>query len=118
MKAHPITEYPARCQQAAAIMLMIQNNLDPCVAQYPEELITYGGNGSVFQVAPLFFRTLSTFIATVCQMMLFLTMLRTIKAVAKCSNCRTAYSELGAVSFDYEVLIRNDRGANLKHVFR
>lgn len=47
--ARPIGEYPARCQQAAAIMLMIQNNLDPAVAQHPEELITYGGNGAVFQ---------------------------------------------------------------------
>ncbi|PIE84690.1 MAG: urocanate hydratase [Bacteroidia bacterium] len=49
MYARPIGEYPARCQQAAAIMLMIQNNLDPAVAQHPEELITYGGNGAVFQ---------------------------------------------------------------------
>lgn len=47
MKAHPISEYPAKCTQAAAIMLMIMNNLDPQVAQYPEELVTYGGNGSV-----------------------------------------------------------------------
>lgn len=49
MYARPIEEYPARCKQAAAIMLMIQNNLDPAVAQHPEELITYGGNGAVFQ---------------------------------------------------------------------
>lgn len=49
MHARPISEYPARCQQAAAIMLMIQNNLDPAVAQHPHELITYGGNGAVFQ---------------------------------------------------------------------
>lgn len=47
--ARPIEEYPAKSQQAAAIMLMIQNNLDPAVAQHPEELITYGGNGAVFQ---------------------------------------------------------------------
>ncbi len=47
--ARPIDEYPARCREAAAIMLMIQNNLDPHVAQHPEELITYGGNGAVFQ---------------------------------------------------------------------
>ncbi len=47
--ARPIDEYPAQSQEAAAIMLMIQNNLDPAVAQHPEELITYGGNGSVFQ---------------------------------------------------------------------
>ncbi|MFT4667334.1 MAG: urocanate hydratase [Polaribacter sp.] len=47
--ARPIGEYPAQCQQAACIMLMIQNNLDPAVAQHPEELITYGGNGAVFQ---------------------------------------------------------------------
>lgn len=47
--ARPISEYPAKCAQAAAIMLMIQNNLNPAVAQHPEELITYGGNGSVFQ---------------------------------------------------------------------
>ena len=49
MKARAISEYPAQSQQAAAIMLMIQNNLDPAVAQHPEELITYGGNGAVFQ---------------------------------------------------------------------
>lgn len=49
MYARSIDEYPAASQQAAAIMLMIQNNLDPAVAQHPEELITYGGNGAVFQ---------------------------------------------------------------------
>lgn len=49
MSARPISEYPAKCEQAAAIMLMIQNNLDPAVAQHPQELITYGGNGAVFQ---------------------------------------------------------------------
>ncbi len=49
MFARPIDEYPAKCKQAAAIMLMIQNNLDPAVAQHPHELITYGGNGAVFQ---------------------------------------------------------------------
>ena len=47
--ARPIDEYPYKSLQAAAIMLMIQNNLDPAVAQHPEELITYGGNGAVFQ---------------------------------------------------------------------
>ncbi len=47
--ARPIREYPAQSIQAAGIMLMIQNNLDPAVAQHPEELITYGGNGAVFQ---------------------------------------------------------------------
>ena len=49
MKAYPIAAYPAKSQQAASIMLMIMNNLDPRVAQFPHELITYGGNGSVFQ---------------------------------------------------------------------
>lgn len=49
MKARDISEYPAQSRQAAAIMLMIQNNLDPAVAQHPLELITYGGNGAVFQ---------------------------------------------------------------------
>lgn len=49
MYARPIDEYPAKSRQAAAIMLMIQNNLDPAVAQHPDELITYGGNGAVFQ---------------------------------------------------------------------
>jgi urocanate hydratase len=49
MRARPIGEYPAKCKAAAAIMLMIQNNLDPAVAQHPYELITYGGNGAVFQ---------------------------------------------------------------------
>ena len=49
LTARPLDWYPAKCQQAAAIMLMIQNNLDPAVAQHPNELITYGGNGAVFQ---------------------------------------------------------------------
>lgn len=49
MYARPLSEYPFRSQQAGAIMLMIQNNLDPAVAQHPHELITYGGNGAVFQ---------------------------------------------------------------------
>lgn len=49
MKARSISDYPAKCEQAAGIMLMIDNNLDPAVAQHPEELITYGGNGAVFQ---------------------------------------------------------------------
>jgi len=48
MKARPISEYPGKCEQAKAIMLMIQNNLDYAVAQHPHELITYGGNGAVF----------------------------------------------------------------------
>lgn len=47
--ARPIDHYPAKCQQAAAIMLMISNNLDEKVSQHPHELITYGGNGAVFQ---------------------------------------------------------------------
>jgi urocanate hydratase len=49
MYARPISEYPGQCEQAKAIMLMIQNNLDYAVAQHPHELITYGGNGAVFQ---------------------------------------------------------------------
>jgi len=48
MKARNIAEYPGKCEQAKAIMLMIQNNLDYAVAQHPHELITYGGNGAVF----------------------------------------------------------------------
>ena len=49
MYARPIQDYPGKCEQAKAIMLMIQNNLDKRVAQHPHELITYGGNGAVFQ---------------------------------------------------------------------
>lgn len=49
MYARPVAEYPAQSQHAACIMLMIQNNLDPAIAQHPHELITYGGNGGVFQ---------------------------------------------------------------------
>ena len=49
MYARPIDDYPHKSQQAAAIMMMIQNNLDKAVAQHPHELITYGGNGAVFQ---------------------------------------------------------------------
>ncbi|TRW25204.1 urocanate hydratase [Flavobacterium zepuense] len=48
MYSRPIDEYPGKCEQAKAIMLMIQNNLDYAVAQHPQELITYGGNGAVF----------------------------------------------------------------------
>jgi urocanate hydratase len=47
-RAYPISEIPATSRQAAAIMHMIMNNLDPCVAQFPQELVTYGGNGQVF----------------------------------------------------------------------
>jgi urocanate hydratase len=49
MYARKIEDYPGKCLQAKAIMLMIQNNLDHAVAQHPDELITYGGNGAVFQ---------------------------------------------------------------------
>ncbi len=49
MYARPLEDYPGRSEQARSIMLMIQNNLDPKVAQHPHELITYGGNGGVFQ---------------------------------------------------------------------
>jgi urocanate hydratase len=49
MCGRALADYPARCPQAAAVMVMIQNNLDPAVAQHPHELITYGGNGTVFQ---------------------------------------------------------------------
>uniref|UniRef100_A0A8C7YTT1 Urocanate hydratase 1 n=1 Tax=Oryzias sinensis TaxID=183150 RepID=A0A8C7YTT1_9TELE len=48
LRAYPIDQYPCRTRQAAAIMLMIMNNLDPAVAQFPQELVTYGGNGQVF----------------------------------------------------------------------
>ncbi|TRY55002.1 hypothetical protein DNTS_020746 [Danionella cerebrum] len=48
MRAHPIDQYPCRTKHAACIMLMIMNNLDPDVAQFPQELVTYGGNGQVF----------------------------------------------------------------------
>jgi hypothetical protein len=47
-RAYPLRDFPARCQHAAAIMLMVLNNLDPQVAQFPQELVTYGGNGQVF----------------------------------------------------------------------
>src|SRR5690554_8147423 len=49
LHARDIKEYPGKCEQAKAIMLMIHNNLDYAVAQHPHELITYGGNGAVFQ---------------------------------------------------------------------
>ena len=47
-RAYALDSYPARTTQAKAIMLMIMNNLDPAVAQFPQELVTYGGNGQVF----------------------------------------------------------------------
>jgi urocanate hydratase len=49
MYGRPISEYPSRSKQSAAIMQMVQNNLDPAIAQHPYELVTYGGNGTVFQ---------------------------------------------------------------------
>jgi urocanate hydratase len=49
MRARPIEEHPGKCEQATAIMLMIQNNLDYAVAHHPHELITSGENGAVFQ---------------------------------------------------------------------
>ena len=49
MYARPVEQYPAKSLSSSCIMLMIQNNLDPAVAQHPHELITYGGNGAVFQ---------------------------------------------------------------------
>ena len=48
MRAYPLRDYPAQCGQAAALMLMICNNLDPRVAQFPLHLVTYGGNGQAF----------------------------------------------------------------------
>ena len=48
LQAHPIGDYPARCTAGAALMHMVMNNLDPAVAQFPHELITYGGNGAAF----------------------------------------------------------------------
>ena len=48
MRAHPIDEYPCKCKAAGAIMLMIMNNLDRNIAQFPDELVTYGANGQVF----------------------------------------------------------------------
>ena len=49
IKSYPLDSYPAKSKQAASIMLMIHNNLDNRIAQFPHELITYGGNGAVFQ---------------------------------------------------------------------
>ena len=58
MYARPISEYPGKCEHAKAIMLMIQNNLDYAVAQHTHDLITYGGNGAVFQNWAQYPRTL------------------------------------------------------------
>eukprot|EP00063_Salmo_salar_P013551 XP_013988386.1 PREDICTED: urocanate hydratase-like [Salmo salar] len=49
-QAYPIDQYPCRTRQAASIMLIIMNNLDPAVAQFPQELVTYVGNGQVFSI--------------------------------------------------------------------
>ncbi|KAM4799846.1 urocanate hydratase isoform X2 [Urocitellus parryii] len=59
MRAYPIQQYPSRTRAAAAIMHMIMNNLDPAVAQYPQELVTYGGNGQVFSNWAQFWLTMS-----------------------------------------------------------
>uniref|UniRef100_A0A8D0TAI7 Urocanate hydratase n=1 Tax=Sus scrofa TaxID=9823 RepID=A0A8D0TAI7_PIG len=59
MKAYPVEQYPCRTKAAAAIMHMIMNNLDPAVAQFPQELVTYGGNGQVFSNWAQFWLTMS-----------------------------------------------------------
>ncbi|XP_024619168.1 urocanate hydratase [Neophocaena asiaeorientalis asiaeorientalis] len=59
MKAYPVEQYPCRTRAAAAIMHMIMNNLDPAVAQFPQELVTYGGNGQVFSNWAQFWLTMS-----------------------------------------------------------
>ncbi|XP_006751637.1 urocanate hydratase-like isoform X1 [Leptonychotes weddellii] len=59
MRAYPIGQYPCRTRAAAAIMHMIMNNLDPAVAQFPQELVTYGGNGQVFSNWAQFWLTMS-----------------------------------------------------------
>ncbi|XP_008826823.1 urocanate hydratase isoform X1 [Nannospalax galili] len=59
MRAYPIHQYPCQTQAAAAIMHMIMNNLDPAVAQFPQELVTYGGNGQVFSNWAQFWLTMS-----------------------------------------------------------
>nr|XP_020737022.1 urocanate hydratase isoform X4 [Odocoileus virginianus texanus] len=59
MRAYPVEQYPCRTRAAAAIMLMIMNNLDPAVAQFPQELVTYGGNGQVFSNWAQFWLTMS-----------------------------------------------------------
>ncbi|NIG59770.1 urocanate hydratase [Pontoporia blainvillei] len=59
MKAYPVEQYPCRTRVAAAIMHMIMNNLDPAVAQFPQELVTYGGNGQVFSNWAQFWLTMS-----------------------------------------------------------
>uniref|UniRef100_A0A8C5NWY3 Urocanate hydratase n=1 Tax=Jaculus jaculus TaxID=51337 RepID=A0A8C5NWY3_JACJA len=59
MRAYPIEQYPCRTRAAAAIMHMIMNNLDPAVAQFPQELVTYGGNGQVFSNWAQFWLTMS-----------------------------------------------------------
>ncbi|KAB0362484.1 hypothetical protein FD754_006640 [Muntiacus muntjak] len=59
MRAYPVERYPCRTRAAAAIMLMIMNNLDPAVAQFPQELVTYGGNGHVFSNWAQFWLTMS-----------------------------------------------------------
>ncbi|XP_070633147.1 urocanate hydratase isoform X3 [Bos indicus] len=59
MRAYPVERYPCRTRAAAAIMLMIMNNLDPAVAQFPQELVTYGGNGQVFSNWAQFWLTMS-----------------------------------------------------------
>jgi hypothetical protein len=74
MRARPIEEYPGKCEQAKAIMLMIQNNLDYAVAQHPHELITWWK--------------------------------------------RSCFSKLGTILINNEIPVRNDRRADIDHVFR
>ena len=66
MKARPIGNYPAKSTQAAAIMHMIQNNLDPAVAQFPAELVTYGGNGSAFSNWAQYHETMRLLAVSLC----------------------------------------------------
>lgn len=121
-RAYPIDQIPARTRHAAAIIHMILNNLDPCVAQFPQELVTYGGNGQVFsnwaQVRyyafwkrnkfkkRYFFSIVSFVCLYVC--LVLLCVILVYESIAVCQP-RTF---LLSVSFDDEVLIRDDGRAD------
>lgn len=138
-RAYPIDQIPARTRHAAAIIHMILNNLDPCVAQFPQEIVTYGGNGQVFsnwaqvrynmrfekeinlkwsrEFLFYFFICLFVclFVFALCNTSIWINSSETILlsiGIHALTNVCQPLTFLLSVSFDDEVLIRDDGGAD------
>lgn len=139
-RAYPIDQIPARTRHAAAIIHMILNNLDPCVAQFPQELVTYGGNGQVFsnwaqvryyafwkrnkfKKRDFFFYCficliVCLFVFAVCNTSIWINSSETILLWYSLTNVCQPLTFLLSVSVDNEVLIRDDGGADPGDVLR